>query len=1421
MQAQCTYNLDSILPPNCPNDSTGAIFISDSAATIPCSSTVVAINEIMYRPNLNDGFSLNPLITGEYIELIGPAGTNIGCYVLTDGDWSITIPAGTTIPADGIFTLGHNSSPYATTNGITYDLDVANCGCFIAATGGDGILIFSNGGEYLSLHDNSGTFIDGVMYGSPSAGNTPPNGATASGGSINTVGLTGCVGSVNIPGTASFLTAPGSVAQNTSLIRSPDGSGAWTTQVGGSVNACNALLPSTFTYQWSNGATTQDVTGLTAGTYTVTITDGLSCTLIDSFTVTAPTAVVVVTDTTGASSCSGVNIAVSGGTGPYTYLWSNGATTEDLTQVATGNYCVTVTDNNNCVATFCDSTANPVLTIPIDTFYICQGDSVQLSAVTNLANIHWTPNGTLSDSAIANPFASPLTTTTYVVTASDTTVGTNNLVVNGDFEAGNVGFSSAYTVGTGGTWGQLSNEGTYAVNTNANNTHTNFAPCTDHTSGTGNFMVVNGATTANQDVWCQTVAVLPNTNYQFSTWITSVEGSNPAALQFSINGTPIGNIFNASAVTCQWNQFSATWNSGSNTTATICILNQNIGTGGNDFGLDDISFIGPAYCTVSDSITVVVNTVDVTLSNAVDVICIGDSSGSLDVTVTGGVAPYTYLWSNGATTQDIQLLPAGGYCVTVTDANGCEGTFCDTISNINLSIPVDTFYICQGDSVQLQAISNAPNITWTPSGSLNNDTILNPIATPTTTTQYVVTAGNPIANLVLNGDFEAGNVGFSSAYTVGTGGTWGQLSNEGTYAINTNANNTHTNFAPCTDHTSGTGNFMVVNGATTANQDVWCQTINVAPNTDYQFSTWITSVEGSNPAALQFSINGTPIGNVFNASPVTCQWNQFSATWNSGSNTTATICILNQNIGNGGNDFGLDDISFVGPTCGQSDTVVVIVDSLDVTLSNVTQVLCHGDSTGSIATSATDTTYTYLWNTGDSTTTLTNLSAGVYTLTVTSGLACQDSFSVTITEPNAALAVNSTTIDVTCNGGADGSIAVATTGGTPNYTYTWSANINNQTTGTVTGLVAGTYSCTITDANGCEQQVVPTIIEPSAIVASYVSTDITCSGTDDGTIQIQPTGGTPGYSYQWGALANNQTTASITGLASATYTVTITDTVGCESTASISILPSVPVDSNDVPLATLMGMVNCNLDSIGALGINTANTYTYLWSNGATTQNVTGLGVGNYTVTVSNALGCSYVQSGVITAPFVPNVQPFINTIGTTVATVTTGTTVTLNGGNDQTAQGVNYLWTASSPDVSLTNDSNHIATAGATLSGTYVLTITATASDSTACTDMDTVVLNVEAVFNGMPDAFTPNGDGSNDLYRPVGLGANEIIRFRIFNRWGQEIYNGDNLENGGWDGRYLNVDQPTEGYIYLLEYNVGGGAETKVLRSGFTLIR
>ncbi|MFT5645560.1 MAG: hypothetical protein ACI976_000233, partial [Aureispira sp.] len=519
-------------------------------------------------------------------------------------------------------------------------------------------------------------------------------------------------------------------------------------------------------------------------------------------------------------------------------------------------------------------------------------------------------------------------------------------------------------------------------------------------------------------------------------------------------------------------------------------------------------------CVAIDSITILEPTPVVATTTGTPVSCNGSSDGIARAFGAGGTPGYTFLWDattgNQTTAFATGLLP-GNYCVTVTDINGCIDSTCATILQTTQTFSVGAdVTICEGDTTQLTS-TLADGYTWTPTGSLSAANVQNPLAFPTTTTTYYVSADILSGvNIIYNGNFEDGDVGFSSAYALGTGGAFGQLSNAGTYAINTNASNTHNNFAACTDHTSTTGNFMVINGATIANQSIWCQTVNVTPNTNYQFSTWITSVIATNPANLQFSINGVNVGNPFTASTTTCQWNQFFATWNSGVSTTATICINNQNTGNSGNDFGLDDIEFI-PICNLLDSVIVTVNPKPIITINNNTPICENDAVNLSSTGGLN----YNWagpNTFTSTQQNPNIlntlaiNGGQYLVTVTTAFGCSDTASTNvIVNQHPSVTISNT--PVSCFGTNTGTATANAIGGGGGYTYIWS---NTQTVNPIINLPIGTYQVTVVDVNGCFDSSSVTITQPSQVTATISTTAVSCNGGSDGTATATVGGGTPG-----------------------------------------------------------------------------------------------------------------------------------------------------------------------------------------------------------------------------------------------------------------------------------------------------------------------
>ncbi len=244
-----------------------------------------------------------------------------------------------------------------------------------------------------------------------------------------------------------------------------------------------------------------------------------------------------------------------------------------------------------------------------------------------------------------------------------------------------------------------------------------------------------------------------------------------------------------------------------------------------------------------------------------------------------------------------------------------------------------------GQSVTLTA-SGATYYTWSPATGLSTTEGPVVVASPMVTTTYTCSGYAPGAESVVNGNFDQGNVGFTSAYQYNT-----NLFGEGTYYVDYDASLHHENFVGL-GH-GGTGNFMIVNGATTPGINVWTEQITVVPNTYYAFSTWVCTLAGTpdQVALLQFSINGNQIGGIFSAPAQFNTWQQFYELWYSGSSTSATITILNQNTGVAGNDFGLDDISFCEIVLVGAPQCTVYVGSMSATATADDTELCEGELT--------------------------------------------------------------------------------------------------------------------------------------------------------------------------------------------------------------------------------------------------------------------------------------------------------------------------------------------------------------------------------------------------------------------------------------------------------------------------------------------
>ena len=338
---------------------------------------------------------------------------------------------------------------------------------------------------------------------------------------------------------------------------------------------------------------------------------------------------------------------------------------------------------------------------------------------------------------------------------------------------------------------------------------------------------------------------------------------------------------------------------------------------------------------------------------------------------------------------------AGTYNV-IAIAAGCTSEVAAVVVAVQPPPPLNIVgpaAICLGESATLTAVGSEGSVYWLPN-NLNTGSIT---VSPTATTSYTAVAYQPVGpSIVVNGDFEDGNVGFQSDYQYFTTPPLG----EGRYAVTNNPQSVHNGFAPCPDHTTGAGNMMVVNGNTAPNAVVWRQTLNVAPGRNYLFSAWLQSVNPTNPARLNFSIDGQQISDVLVAPGVNCQWINFSAVWFSGASSSVTVSIVNENTIASGNDFALDDISFT-PVC-QTVVVhnVVVNPQPELVAYAEPSQLCDGAEATLFVGGAQD----FVWNgpgltnePGSVVTFNPPLGTSVYTVVGTSDGGCTDETTVEIT----------------------------------------------------------------------------------------------------------------------------------------------------------------------------------------------------------------------------------------------------------------------------------------------------------------------------------------------------------------------------------------------------------------------------------------
>ncbi len=554
---------------------------------------------------------------------------------------------------------------------------------------------------------------------------------------------------------------------------------------------------------------------------------------------------------------------------------------------------------------------------------------------------------------------------------------------------------------------------------------------------------------------------------------------------------------------------------------------------------------------------------------------------------------------------------------------------------------------------------------------------------------------------------------------------------------------------------------------------------------DAAFSSLCINTCGLSDIVLDFSANQTSIctnGSVdFSGLLLSCDSLNTEWQWTFTGAVTATSSLRNPNgiFYNTGGNYSVK-LKVITPCGADSVTKNTYINVNNLSSTNsVTNVTCFGLNNGiaSVTGNAGAFPYSYLWNTGNTASSVSGLMPANYTCTITDMAGCTSTQTVSVTQPLALTSGINLLANPLCNGDANGSATAAGNNGTAPFTYSWN---NGQTNQVGSNLSAGLYTCTVTDTKGCISTSTVLITDPAVLTSSLVSTSsVSCYGGNNGVATFSVNGGTGPYNYNWSASGGNQNSAS--SLSAGTYTLLVRDSHNCINTQTISITQALPI--------VILGSVKEDTCGRGTGSVNTIVNggtvgYSYSWSNAFTTSGVSNLSNGNYLLTVTDLNGCtqtSIFNVGILSGPIADAGQNM---------SIHQGQTISLNGSG-----GGVYNWLPSD-GVSCNTCSSPIVSP--TQSTLYTLIVT----DVNGCTDLDTVRIDIDVLCGDVkvPNAFSPNGDGQNDVLEIYSSeDCVKKFQFSVFNRWGEKVFETNNLSDT-WNGEFRNKLMGTDVFTYSL---------------------
>lgn len=747
--------------------------------------------------------------------------------------------------------------------------------------------------------------------------------------------------------------------------------------------------------------------------------------------------------------------------------------------------------------------------------------------------------------------------------------------------------------------------------------------------------------------------------------------------------------------------------------------------------------------------------------------CNGGNDGTAEAVADGGTAPYTYAWSNGATTAMVSNLTAGAHKVTVTDNNGTKAVANTTITQptaVTLSATNSGKVTCSTPNVTLTATGGGGTqpytYEWSNGGSsasimvneggtygvtltdnkgctkTASTTVIQDNTPPTAVAGPMKTLYCDSTTTSLDGTGSSTGNGISYLWTTGNGkiisggNTLKPKVQAGTYTLLvSNASN------GCSNNASTTvDKIPAPKVALDSVYEVRC-------HNDSNGVIRVKTIDGSSPFNYAWSNGKT--GNL-----------QFklkgglyiiSVTDNENCTDTAQITLLNPVV--------LDD------------TLAIVHES------------SSGAKNGSITCTPSGGTapYTYLWNTGATTSMISNLAPGTYAVTITDSHACKTSLSGTVNQFGCTISATASVLaHVNCNGESNGSAKANPNGGTGNITYKWN-DPAGQTTATASNLKAGNYIVTLTDASNCSTTAQVTINEPTPLLANISSTNPSGAGMMDGTASVNPSGSNPPYVISW---SNGANTLTIGNLSKGTYCATITDNNGCKKTDCVTL-----IDNCTINASAAITHVLCAGGSNGAIQLSMTcakDPLTILWSNGNTTLNPSSLSAGDYSVTVTDQDGQIFKKTYTVDQPNI-------------LAMNFTGQSPSSPGGNDGQitcngaggTQPYSYQWANGATTQTITGLET----------GTYCVTIT----DKNNCT-MDSCWILKACTISG--SGTVTNALCAGEASGSIGVNVN-CVKQPITILWsnGVDLPFNQNLKAG----KYSVTVTDANNQIYTEEFMVG----------------